>query len=141
MKFTTLILTVLLLIGSAAAKDKINPADFTIKATVTGFGQIVTGTESTTLPFCNNPQGAFQKGYCGAAGRGGSRTVTEDVLTVEIGDFIYQLQGWRLPLGDYQVRAKSRRGVDGFEFLLSDKHGRPEAWFYEIIGQSKKTSH
>jgi hypothetical protein len=133
----------------ALGKRKINSEDFKLDAVITEVNsQTQPKTITTTHPnlpsYCRDPKPGFQEGYCRAAAAGGDRSNVESstyyVLTTEIGDKIYDLQGPRLELGKYHARfTMARRGwPEGVAVLGRDKKGRPAEIWYRIVGERLK---
>lgn len=147
---TVWFLTVLFLLAIPGSAKKVNPADFTVSATVTEvssqqFAETVNTTHPVLPSYCNDPKGTYQEYYCQTAAAGGDtasiKQGTNFFMTVEIGDKIYKLQGPRLELGDYKVQfiKASKRDSGGISFLLKDKKDKPISVLYRIAGERLKT--
>ena len=145
------ILVSVLLVTPGLCKKNLNPEDFKIEANVVEVAsqQFTKGTSTThpVLPsYCSDPKTSYEKAYCQTAGAAPATSTVEQgtnyVMTTEINDKIYDLQGPRLELGNYHVRftEASRRTPAGIEFLLKDKKGNPVAVGYTIVGERLKKS-
>ena len=65
------------------------------------------------------------------------QNVTQYVLTVEIGDKVYDLAGPPAHLGEYQARLANRGGV---EMIGKDEKGRWKVYRWSIVGERFKES-
>lgn len=63
------------------------------------------------------------------------QNVTEYIVTVEIGDTIYDLAGPPAQLGEYRARLRN-----GIELLAKDQKGRWKIFRWTIIGERSKTA-
>ena len=144
-----IVLVSLCLAVPALGKKKVNSEDFKLDAIVTEVNsQTQLKTITTTHPnlpsYCRDPKPGFDEGYCQAAAAGGDtskvKSATYYVLTTEIGDKVYDLQGPRLELGNYHARfTEARRGWPaGVALLGRDKKGSPAEIWYRIVGERLK---
>jgi hypothetical protein len=102
--------TILLFIQalSVFAEDKPNPKDFPETANVLSARLVTvdTGVKVTHNPACDNPQGAFMKGFCAQEGtnvQNRTRQYIEVIAT--IGSNTYTMDGNKMPPpGQYKAR-------------------------------------
>jgi hypothetical protein len=92
----------------AAGKDKIDPADFPETAYVLS-ARVITADTGVTVrhnPACDNPQGAFMRGYCAEAGTQVVNNTHQYVQVIAtLGPNTYTLIGNKLPPpGPYKAR-------------------------------------
>ena len=100
----------------AECKEKVNPSDFPETANVLS-ARVVTADTGVTVrhnPACDDPQGAFMKGFCSQAGTqivNNHRQYVEVVAT--LGKNTYTLVGDKLPPpGQYKARFLENGSVD-----------------------------
>ncbi len=132
----TVVLSMVLSTGFAAAKDSVNPADYPDNATVIS-AKIVTeatGTKTTAPnPACNDPQTAFMKGFCAqehTTTRITSHRYAEVIATIQ--SSTYTLEGSKLPPpGPYKARFFDNGDI---ELMGPNAKGELHAHRFKVIG-------
>jgi len=125
--------------------EKTNPSDFSLTArvvSVTSSKQPVglrsndcTGREVITGR-AEDAAADAKAAACAVKG-GPKQEVIPDtiyVMTTEIGDSIYEIEGTRLEIGTYQARIRG----DFVDFLLKDRKGKPKSFPFRIVGQRSR---
>jgi hypothetical protein len=128
--------TALLLIPAfiALAENKPNPQDFPETANVLSARLVSTdtGVKVTHNPACDNPQGAFMKGFCAQEGtnvQNRTRRYIEVIAT--IGPNTYTLNGNKMPPpGQYKARFLDDGSI---ELMGPDAKGEMHSHKFKVV--------